>query len=288
MKNLRELQGGYPRQQDYLLTLQKELMTVANSLFGKLNHDMVLRGCDITDNGNGTVNITDGIVFVGNEALRFDGAAAVPIDGSKGFIKGVPATSSPKLFADGQIRNVYTETKAIIGDYTAISQIKVGLSLYTLATYIEDVTSSYAIKGEIKDIYDLDGDFLTNFDATGLGITPRFTNWALFNGNNDTPDAKGRVRVTVGSTVNPLSGEVTTFTHGELGGEAKHKLTVSEMPSHNHGVNTNAQNGRSDNANDRDVMIPGNGNKTTSSSGGDQSHNNLQPYIAVYTIIKIA
>ncbi|RZK66339.1 MAG: hypothetical protein EOO92_25355, partial [Pedobacter sp.] len=230
MKNLRELQGGYPRQQDYLLTLQNELMTVANSLFGKLNHDMVLKGCDITDNLNGTVNIAEGIVFIGNEALRFDGANNVPSDGSMAMIKGSAATSSPKLFADGQTRDVYTETKALIGSYSALSQIKIGLSLYTLATYIEDVTSSYAIKGELKDIYDYDGTFLANFDGDGNGITPRYSNWSLFK------DGEGRVRVTVGSTVHPLTGEVTTFAHGEKGGEVKHQLTVGEMPAHNHGA----------------------------------------------------
>ena len=293
MKKLRELQGGYPRHQDYLLNLQAELMTVADSLFGKLNHDMILRGCEVTNHGNGTVSIAAGIVFVGNEVLRFDGANNIPIDGLNAFVKGVPATSTPTVFADGQTKDVYTETKALINSYAnvadiSVSQIVVGLNLYTLATYIEDVTSSYAIKGEIKDIYDLDGNFLDNFDSSGLGITPRYNKWALFNGNNGAPNGQGRVRVTVGKVLNPLIGDEITFNHGEVGGATKHRLLTNEMPSHSHSVNTNAQNGRSDNANDRDVMVPGTGNKTTSSTGGDLPHNNMQPYIAVYTIIKIA
>src|SRR3989339_1959045 len=131
MKKLRSLQGGYPRQQDYLLTIQNELITLGDSLFASLGVDMVLSGCAVTDNGNGTVNIAAGIVYVSGEVIRFDGSSNVLADGTKTFIKDTAATTDPKLFADGGTKDVYTEIKAIVGTKSSITQIAIKTTLYT-------------------------------------------------------------------------------------------------------------------------------------------------------------
>ena len=82
-----------------------------------------------------------------------------------------------------------------------------------------------------------------------------------------------------------LLGAGDTYTAGTTGGEASHKLTVSEMPSHNHeAVSTSGsdrglalypfsmitQNYRTADAN---VIRP---------TGGNQAHNNMPPYYTVY------
>lgn len=48
--------------------------------------------------------------------------------------------------------------------------------------------------------------------------------WLLCDGNNNTPDLRDRFIVGAGNNYNV----------GATGGEATHKLTTSEMPSHNH------------------------------------------------------
>lgn len=48
--------------------------------------------------------------------------------------------------------------------------------------------------------------------------------WLLCDGNNNTPDLRDRFIVGAGNS----------YTVGATGGEATHKLTTSEMPSHNH------------------------------------------------------
>lgn len=77
------------------------------------------------------------------------------------------------------------------------------------------------------------------------------------------------------------------FTAGSTGGEYKHKLTVGEMPSHNHSMNIPIS---------TDVLLNGGiayqlTNKKTdmlrpsdyiNTSGGNEYHNNIQPYITVY------
>lgn len=121
---------------------------------------------------------------------------------------------------------------------------------------------------------------------------------------NLCPYAVGDVYVTM-SAVNPATrwGDTTwelvaagtflvagaasgTYKVGNTGGEAAHKLSVSEMPSHNHNPSA-------------DMLIVGDlGNRAFAqggygyapsgnlgrlvSVGGNAAHNNMPPYIAVY------
>lgn len=78
-----------------------------------------------------------------------------------------------------------------------------------------------------------------------------------------------------------------TFAEGETGGEYKHKLTIAEMPSHNHRQHVAAATGSLAGVQRRDYNGEGNSNlydalHDTQNKGGDGYHNNLQPYIAVY------
>lgn len=78
-----------------------------------------------------------------------------------------------------------------------------------------------------------------------------------------------------------------TFVEGETGGEYKHKLTVAEMPSHNHRQHVAAATGNTAGYQRCDYSGESNSNlydalHDTQNRGGDGYHNNLQPYITVY------
>lgn len=101
-----------------------------------------------------------------------------------------------------------------------------------------------------------------------------------------------------------LAGD--TYTGGQTGGEATHKLTIDEMPSHYHGTYNNGfsfatmksisgssgklrvgMDGRygfaSNNGYD-DLSV----NNGTGRAGGNQPHNNMPPYIVVYGWVKVS
>ena len=80
-----------------------------------------------------------------------------------------------------------------------------------------------------------------------------------------------------------LLGAGITYTAGSTGGEATHTLTESEMPKHRHGCGVS----QSDSV---DAVLGNNQAKTqfdrsygyTNYVGGNQPHNNMPPYLAVY------
>lgn len=95
------------------------------------------------------------------------------------------------------------------------------------------------------------------------------------------PDLRGRVLAGMNSTDSDFANV------GKTGGEKTHTLSVGEMPNHNHSVYCRTSSttqvgiwGASSVTNLTDNTIG------TNSAGGNQPHNNLQPYTTVNYIIK--
>lgn len=110
------------------------------------------------------------------------------------------------------------------------------------------------------------------------------TNWQLCDGTNGTPDLRNRFVVGAGNQ----------YTVGNTGGEATHKLTVNEIPSHTHSFSINGNVG----TNTIEATYSGGttvisdplyiSSLTSSQTGGSRPHNNLPPYYALCYIMKIA
>ena len=97
------------------------------------------------------------------------------------------------------------------------------------------------------------------------------------------PDYRGKIGVGYSN------GDTDFGTLGKTGGEKTHTLTINEMPSHSHtyiGFARNITN--TDQVAGAGVISTQNPyDDSTSSTGGGEAHNNLQPYITINYIIKV-
>ena len=107
------------------------------------------------------------------------------------------------------------------------------------------------------------------------------------------PDLRGRTII----GANDMGGEqsdvltIHQASAGQVGGEEMHQLTEVEMPSHSHQVEVEgwdfyySQGGYDGFAGPQEV--PTNNQEETSFEGGDQPHNNMQPYMALNYMMKV-
>lgn len=99
--------------------------------------------------------------------------------------------------------------------------------------------------------------------------------WALCDGNNGTPDLRGRFVLGAGGG----------YDVNAKGGEENHVLTVEEMPSHKHNVKSIIRSGGSGST-VHSVDSTGSRTEITESAGGNAAHNNMPPYWALCYIMK--
>lgn len=131
--------------------------------------------------------------------------------------------------------------------------------------------------GEYEDLYPKSsGDVPSGLIAMWSGASNAIPNgWVLCNGENGTPDLRDKF----------VLGAGNSYSVGATGGEATHRLTISEMPSHSHSIQVMQQHDDY-----RDMYGRGyNGHMVSSSTGyagGGQAHNNMPPYYALCFIMK--
>lgn len=95
-------------------------------------------------------------------------------------------------------------------------------------------------------------------------------------------------RIANGRTLVGVDENDTDFSSSEkIGGEKTHKLTVAEMPKHNHnsdGKYTNYGTGSSVTT----LLAWGDGAAKVQNTGDDEPHNNVQPYFTCYIFVRTA
>ena len=95
------------------------------------------------------------------------------------------------------------------------------------------------------------------------------------------PDFIGRVPV-------GLDAEDPDFDAlGDFGGEKTHTLTIDEMPNHNHVLNFKTSGSQPLEGNHGAYLLAGTSDTAIDSTGGNQPHNILQPYLVTNFIIKV-
>ena len=108
--------------------------------------------------------------------------------------------------------------------------------------------------------------------------------WLLCDGNNDTPDLRGRFIVGSGK-----GNGLSSYTDGQTGGAERHRLSIDEIPSHTHGSPLSRSKCKG-----HDCPIGGwggdygylNSDVQSSPTGGNKEHNNMPPFYALAYIMK--
>ena len=100
--------------------------------------------------------------------------------------------------------------------------------------------------------------------------------WALCDGQNNTPDLRDRFVVGAGNA----------YSVDETGGADSVTLTEAQMPSHTHLTARNQTGTATAFPTGAGFMVTGNNGNPSSSTGGDQPHENRPPYYALAYIMK--
>lgn len=149
------------------------------------------------------------------------------------------------------------------------------LPVGTIIPYAGSTIPSNYMLCEGQALSRIEYDLLFNAIGTTYGVGDGTTTFNL-------PNLKGRVITGLDHT------DASFDTLGEKGGEKTHTLTVEEMPSHNHIFNTRMSSvSNLPEGSQGAYMLAGENDDIIANTGGDQPHNNLQPYIVLNYIIKV-
>lgn len=174
------------------------------------------------------------------------------------------AWSTPRTYVAGELVTAAMLNSAVRDQFRAIGQWSPGDLKMSYVTHANATTTTLTEPQE--------GWFIANGAAYSSATYP-LLHAAIGSPNPAVlPDYRGRVFVPPGTQ------GVTTFSRDDEGGEDEHTLTASEIPAHTHPFTAyqsgSVVQGDAGNANMEARQV-----NTAANTGGDNPHNNLQPYL---------
>jgi len=311
--------GGIPINATDLASMQDLAQVPLQEALKGVAASMVLSGC-IVSNVNTTAQtctISAGYVFLNDAVMRFPSYT-----GTYPFyiVEGTPAIEQ-REFEDNVAKDAFITRSAkavasatggsILFNPQPAATLKssmlgvVPAQIAALQAQIANLQTALETKASPEPIGTVKmwaGDYSSNFDATGLGIGPGLSGWALMNGQNATLDMRSKfpLGLTPGNGTSPQNETRPGFYNngliGNTGGKDTNFLTGSQLPSHTHEFFVRSNGTAEDYSGNRYPSVSqnqsdaahNNRKSITESTGGGSAVENRPSYLVLGYIQKIA
>jgi microcystin-dependent protein len=270
--------GKLPFENEDVNNLQDTPMMAMRELLASVGTYFVINGAVVTahDSATSTCTLSPGYVFLGGHIRFFPGyTGTYPC-----FIVADSDVRTQKTFEDGNVQDVYVQRFAKMaltpGAGQAIRCAPDAEYRYQDMIIARSTAAITALQDEVK--VPIGGIIMWSNTTIPTG-------WALCDGQNNRPDLRGRFVV----GYDPASIDYSQ--PGLTGGEARHTLTIDELPSHTHNANFRITDSGAEKpyVAARNSAVGADGSQiTTKAAGGGQSHENRPPYYTLCYIMRVS
>ena len=271
-----EHNAGYPFDVAFLAFMQNSYR-LFNSLGCMAGNKAIISGCE--ERGN---TISPGTVFINGELFPFEGGAK----DSTVFIKEL---TNEVTFEDGFLRPLEIIRSVAFG--RSVPEKTFNWEDFQRVTNLQDLGKNKAENKALKALKDEVEKLKKQKQAVPIGLIALWGKPAneIPEGWREYVNLRGRMPIGLDPDYVKKPEDSQDYQLNSLlkqGGERSHKLTIEEMPRHSHNVEniprvvTDTDRGGLSSHFSLDDTT----SRTSSSTGGDQSHNNMPPYRVVQFI----
>ena len=269
-------EAGYPFDVNFLAFMQN-----AYSLFNNLGHlagnKVIVSGCEQTGN-----TLSAGTVFINGELFPFEGGAK----DSTVFIKEL---TNEVTFEDGFLRPLEIIRSVAFG--RSVPEKTFNWEDFQRVTNLQDLGKNKTDNTETEKLLKRIEKLEKQKQAVPIGLIALWGKPAneIPTGWREYVNLRGKMPIGLDPDYVKKPEDSQDYQLNSLlkqGGERSHKLTIEEMPRHSHNVEniprvvTDVDRGGLSSHFSLDDTT----SRTSSSTGGDQPHNNMPPYRVVQFI----